>query len=391
MGSLKYSKLPVLGLLIRGGFWELPMLVARLRTPRKGLPGKVKKRLLVVKLDAIGDFLLFLDALQKIRKVYAPQEWEITLLGNRLWKDLAVALEVADQYRFIHLRDFEINPLTRLKTLSWVRAKDFDVVLQGVFSRSFYRDDVFARVSEAPKRVAYRGDAHNSPQAWLDRGNHFYTDLVEPAKPGSSHTLETHSQLTAFLGEKSGVSLPVLPTLKVSVRSTLPAMHDPYFVMVPGAGLRLKQWPVERFAALAQAVHGRTGFRPVLLGGIGDRRLTEQMTLSVPSLPWLDLSGRTSLTEALTIITKARFYLGNDTGLTHMATMARIRTLVIVGGAFPGRDFPYPKGVAPHLITVSNLPHCKGCGSHCSSLIDGVASCIHDISLEAVMASIPWL
>jgi ADP-heptose:LPS heptosyltransferase len=94
--------------------------------------------------------------------------------------------------------------------------------------------------------------------------------------------------------------------------------------------------------------------------------------------------------EALSIISSAKFYIGNDTGLTHMATMARVPTLAIVGGAYPGRDFPYPEGVAPHLTAVVNLPPCKSCGWRCGSKIGDLAKCIHDISLERVLASIEW-
>jgi ADP-heptose:LPS heptosyltransferase len=391
MASLKLSRTSLLGPLIRFFFWEIPSILAPFAIPSKSRPLSPKRRLLILKLDAIGDFLLFLGALQEIRKIYSPDEWEITLLGNRVWRDLAVALDVADQYHFIDLLNFEINPLYRLKILSWVGAGGFEAAVQGVYSRSFYRDDFLVKICESPRRIGYYGDTHNSPQGWLMRGNKYYTDLIELQTAGPMHVLETHARLTATLGGSGSVTLPVLPTSEMPVLNAVSLLLDSYCVIVPGASALIKQWPTERFAGLAQFIHDRSGFQPVILGGVKDRKIASQVIEAIPSLPWVDLSGEISLMEALAIITNASLYVGNDTGLTHMATMARIPTVAVVGGGFPGRDFPYPEGIAPHLTTITNLPLCSGCGLRCNATVNGRAKCIHDISLEAVISRMQWL
>lgn len=353
--------------------------------------GRSTNKLLVVKLDAIGDFLLFLDTMQRLRKILPASRWEISLLGNRIWSDLAVALEVADYYRFVDVRFFEINPIYRLRTLSWVKSAGFDVVLQGVYSRSFYRDDSIVRVSNAPQRIGYRGDTYNSPFPWMVRGNRYYTDLIASPQAVSSHMLEQHACLLTSLGGDGSVSLPFLPSIKDFSACSAFWIDRPYFVMVPGGSARIRQWPCERFSRLAEYIHSRTGCHPVILGGEKDRAVASEVISNASSLHWINLCGKTSLLDALEVIRNARCYVGNDTGLTHMATMARVPTLALVGGAFPGRDFPYPAGVASHVYTAATLPPCKGCGWRCNALIDGRAKCILDITLDAAISRMQWL
>lgn len=388
MGSFKISRLPVLGPLMRGLFWEAPATLALLKSRSQGGPYKQRKQLLVAKLDAMGDFLLFLAAMREIRGVHPETDWEITLLGNRFWKELVTIIPVADRYCFVDLRLFEINPWYRLTTLSSIAAAGFDTAIQGVYSRSFYRDDVVMRAAGARNSIGYYGDTCNGPPVWWQRGNCYYTSLfrAEGAEgQAPQHMLQVHAEFTASLGGSGKVVLPELPAVQAA-----PQLKDPYCVIVPGGSARIRQWPSERFARLAEFIHARTGSRPIIMGGRKDGEVASRVMAAAPSLPWLDFSGKTSLLQALGVIANAAYYVGNDTGLTHMATMARVPTLALVGGAFPGRDFPYPEGIAPHLITVCNLPPCKGCGWQCGSLIDGRARCVQDISLEAVIASIPW-
>jgi ADP-heptose:LPS heptosyltransferase len=388
---MKLSRLPIVGELIRGFFWEIPSIIALAANRSKGEPAEFPKRLLIIRMDAIGDFLLFLGALRELRIVFTPVEWEITLLGNQVWKELAVALEVADQYHFVDTQKFEINPFYRLKTLSWVGVSGFDMVLQGVYSRSFYRDDVIVRASKAPARIGYHGDSYNSPPAWLSRGNKYYTELIDLPQGSSMHMLVRNARLTAALGGTGNVHLPLLTAGKSLGVTAVSQIDSPYFVIVPGGSARIRQWPPERFAGLSQFIHGRTAFRPIILGGKSDGLTAREVMAAAASLPWLNLSGGTSLLEALAIITQAQVYVGNDTGLTHMATMARVpRVVAIVGGAYPNRYFPYPKGIAPHLTTVNNLPPCKGCRWHCNHIAETRAKCIKDISLETVISKIVW-
>ncbi|HOV12846.1 MAG TPA: hypothetical protein PK771_01060, partial [Spirochaetota bacterium] len=48
-----------------------------------------KKELLIVKLDAIGDYIIFRNFIEEIKKSEKFCDYDITILGNILWKDLS--------------------------------------------------------------------------------------------------------------------------------------------------------------------------------------------------------------------------------------------------------------------------------------------------------------
>ncbi len=68
---------------------ELVDAVVRILPRRSASRQDGRKRLLIVRLDMIGDFILFLDSFKEYRKLFPPDQWEITLLGNRVWSGLA--------------------------------------------------------------------------------------------------------------------------------------------------------------------------------------------------------------------------------------------------------------------------------------------------------------
>src|ERR1700749_3325076 len=59
--------------------------LARFRSPAK--------RMLIVKTDAIGDYVLFRNFIEAVKSSYAFRDYEIDLIGNEAWSDLALAFD----------------------------------------------------------------------------------------------------------------------------------------------------------------------------------------------------------------------------------------------------------------------------------------------------------
>jgi ADP-heptose:LPS heptosyltransferase len=78
----------------------------------------------------------------------------------------------------------------------------------------------------------------------------------------------------------------------------------------------------------------------VLIGGKGDEALIEAVkaALSVPSLSFV---GQLSFGEIAALAREARLYVGNDTGLTHLAAAAGAKTAMILGPSDPQRYAPF--------------------------------------------------
>ena len=93
---------------------------------------------------------------------------------------------------------------------------------------------------------------------------------------------------------------------------------DTYAVLIPGAAAHRprKRWPAARFGELAQHIAAR-GQTPVIVGAAADAPYAAIICVACPTS--IDLTGRTSLLQLGGVLSGAAFAVGNDTGPTHLA------------------------------------------------------------------------
>jgi heptosyltransferase III len=107
----------------------------------------------------------------------------------------------------------------------------------------------------------------------------------------------------------------------------------PIIALGPTANWQPKTWPAEHFAALFKALSAGPlpGALPAVFAGPG----CKERTLAAPLLTLLpqaiDLVGRLSLPEAAACLARAALYVGNDSGLMHLAAAAGVPTLGLFG------------------------------------------------------------
>lgn len=314
--------------------------------PFHGPPREIhrkRKRLLVVRLDRIGDFLIFLDTLKSYRILYPESEWSITLFGNKTWADLAIDLPFIDGFCWIDRERFCRNPSYRYQILQMVRRERFDVAIQPAFSREYTLGDAIIRASGASERIGSVGDRSNINTWQKRRSDHWYSRLI-PAKQEMLSELERNAEFLRGIGlEDFRASPPVYP---MDILPEFPGQKDfgqerPYFVVFPGAGLSIKRWAPDRFARIARFVHGKTGWQPVLCGGTVERGLAEKVISHAQDLPWINLAGKSSLRELASILHKAGLCIGNDSSAIHLASAVGCPAVCVMGGGHFGRFFPY--------------------------------------------------
>ena len=109
--------------------------------------------------------------------------------------------------------------------------------------------------------------------------------------------------------------------------------------VAPGCHVPVKAWPPSRYAEVCNRLASRFD-AVVLLGGTGEQDYTKQM-LSLLDLPCLDLVGRTSLLQAAAMIGQTLLYLGNDSGLGHIAGAVSTPTMTLFGIGDPQRYRPW--------------------------------------------------
>ena len=109
----------------------------------------------------------------------------------------------------------------------------------------------------------------------------------------------------------------------------------PILAIGPAANWIGKTWPVERFALTAvQLMEKRAPFekgRLLIVGGQDDWRAAEPLRRSLPRDRWIDLTGKADLLTVYAALKQARLFIGNDSGLMHLAAAAGAPTLGLFG------------------------------------------------------------
>jgi len=132
----------------------------------------------------------------------------------------------------------------------------------------------------------------------------------------------------------------------------------PFLALGPTANWREKLWPAERFAALARDLTGAggplEGAPLVILGGPGEA----ERAMALPTLAALpgalDLVGRLSLPEAAAALSRAALFVGNDSGLMHLAASAGAPTLGLFGPT-PAAEYA-PVGARARAVLAEGPP-----------------------------------
>jgi ADP-heptose:LPS heptosyltransferase len=303
------------------------------------------RRILVIKLGALGDFVLTFGPFAAIRAAHPSAE--ITLLttapfgplaGRAPWFDRVMIDPRAPFWRMgAHLR------LARA-----LRGFDFVYDLQTSARSGQY----FRWAGRPPWSGIARGASHPH------------------ANPGRNrmHTFERQREQLAMAG------IGDFPTPDLAWLATGGRRFDlpkRYALLVPGAALHrpAKRWPAERFAALAQHLMA-LGLAPVLIGADAEQALGPAIRAATPAA--IDLIGRTGLADLGPLAADAALAVGNDTGPMHLAASLGTPALVLFSAeSDPALTAPRgPRGEPVAVLAARNLA---------------------DLPLERVVATLPSL
>lgn len=341
-----------------------------------------RKALLLVKVDAIGDFILWLPAAYAIRKLYPADEWEITLVANQNWADLAKQLRIFDKVYALDNRKFHQNWKYRSETLRWIANRHFQVAINPVFSRELLSGDAIIRASQAQQRIGQRGNCFNQ-MVWLKQFTDSWYTQLKPDDGELKTELKRNAEFIEYLG---GDRVFALPEFNLSDFEPDLILEKHYFVIFPGASWAGRQWPIVSFSRIVMKIIQSTGWSGVICGGYGDVEtaieLENQCKISL-----INLAGKTNLDQLATVLSGAQLLLTNETSAAHIGPAVGTPTICITGGGHFGRFVPYDAELNPDkLIVVNHAMSCYGCNWNCiyPYKSDSPMPCITDVTVEQV-------
>ena len=337
---------------------------------------------LLIRQDAIGDFVMWLDTAKEYRKLYPPDKYKIVLVGNKIWCDLAKELPLWDEVLPVNVKAFKTLSLYRWNILREVRNFGAKIAIQPTFSREFYHGDSLIRASHALRKTGSVGDMNN--RNWLKKtiADGWHTELI-PTSTKIMTELERNAEF--FQGLSLKPYQANYPKLKFPRTTTTNWWEREYYVLFPGVSTALRQWPVECFAEIADRIYNQTGLTGILDGAPSDKPLAESIqSISSASLEWAG----TLLEELPQLLKYTRFMVSGETSAVYIAAAVETPVVCVLGGAYFGRFLPYPELTGQKFVleTVSYPMSCYGCNAKCVYPLqtNESAPCVSNISVDAV-------
>lgn len=307
----------------------------------------VGKKLLLIRLDDIGDYLLFRNSFALYKNSGRWIGHEIVLLGNSAWKGLFLALdrEKADRVIWVDKEEFRHNASYRLSLWIELRKEGFGTVICPSRTRPLLLDDLFVLATGAEQRIA-TVNTFIHPE-WNLLSDSLYTDLFR----GDDPLLHEFYFNLRFAGWCCGEAAPGSQETRTPGRRpeiVYPfgkKMTEPYILCFIGSSTKSKRWPVKRWIEFIRLIGGKV----VVAGG----KQEQKMAGVIQSATEIEnIVGKASLVDMIDWVAGAAAVVTNDTMAAHLGPSCNRPTLIIANGTNSLRFTDYAAAGMRNVITV---------------------------------------
>jgi len=311
-------------------------------------PDPKPKTLLVVRLDAIGDYVLFRNFLEVLKRSEKYKQYDITLCGNIVWQDLAGNLDKKYIHDFIWIdkKKFLRNVYYRFNKLIDIRRRGFEVAMQPTFSREYYLGDAIIKASGASERIGSAGDLSNMEKWQKDISDKYYTRLIQVSDAPPLEFLKNLEFFEILLGSKIHITKP---SIEIPSYEAKKIQEGKYALIFPGARNERKRWDPHRFAQVAEHLSEKYYLQILIAGDQNDKKIADKIRHEARNINVFDLTGQTTLTEIIGLIAQATIVISNDTFAPHIAAAVNTKTIYLLTGEHFGRFGPYPKEITDSI------------------------------------------
>ncbi len=382
----------------------------------KSLKDSQLKKILIRSTNWIGDAVMTTPAVHSIRKNFPDAE--ITMLAVpwvadifRLSPDVDNVLEYDKKLLYQGKIKGPLNLAKDLKPYGF----DAAILLQNAFEAAF-----LVKMAGIPIRAGYKRDGRGvllthgvtiSDGIKKQHQVHYYQNMLAELglTPGPDHLrLPLSEKLELWAKEfvachrhRSPSSVPEPPSDRVP--PDLPATQPPtgkdtcpvpIIGFNPGAAFGpAKRWPTDKFGQLAAIIthhHGERGCLIMVFGTEADTEAAQEIRRFSIRTPYhvLDMTGKTSLEQAMALIKCCDVFVSNDSGLMHVAAGLNTPTIAIFGSTDHIATGPYSK----NAVILRRDMTCSPClQSQCP---EGHLKCLESIKstdvyeeVEAILSS----
>lgn len=282
-----------------------------------------------MRLSALGDVVLATALVQTLRRNFPTAQ--LTWVTSAMTRELLGGLEGVE---FVTLpRPMRFGDYLALRRS--MRGREFDVLLA---AQASFRANLVHACIPAARKIGFDARRGRDLHGWFVNERVPYRD---------EHLAEGFLAFAGALGIAPAdyvrqLALPLSAADHDAARALVGAGR--YFVINPAASKPERNWRVERYAAVADHVVRRTGWRIVFTGGGGsaEKSLTEAVQAQM-QFPSHNFTGRTSVRTLSAVLAGAEGVLAPDTGPVHLAAAVGTPVVGLYAVARSALTGPWPE------------------------------------------------
>ncbi len=291
------------------------------------------QRILLIRPCCIGDVVLATASLQALRRAYpqAHMTWAVGSWSKRAIEhhpDIDAFLDAGDS-------DMPVRSVSEFwRFVRQLRAGQYDLAILLVRSPLM---SLALQMSGIPYRVGLDSE-----------GRGFGYTIRVPVDPNEAkHEAEIYLETVRAIGgntQDCRANIPILDSAIQTIQDH--KLPERFIVIHPGGGsnpgmvMSSKRWLPQNFAQLGEQLSQSYDAELILIGGPHDGAIVDavQKHLSQPARTFI---GELSFAEIGALAEQALLYIGNDSGLTHLAAASGGKTVMIFGPSDPRRYAPF--------------------------------------------------
>lgn len=344
--QLYYRALGLLG----GGLFNLLRLVKILARMEPFDRNKVR-RILVIRMDRIGDVVLTTPTLRAIRKDFP--EATVALLVRSYTKDLM--LNNPNINELLIFQDQRIFLFELMRQLIKLKSYAFDLVI--ILHPNFWAN-FLSFASRATYRLGY--DAAGSgffltmriSNTRLQNPRHEVEANLDVVRNIGVDITDKHLEVSVT-DEGESFAQDFLKDNAIQPNDILIAVH-------PGGYYHYTRWPTAGFAQVCDSLIDRYKAKVMLVGSLSEMGLVREILREMRNAP-LVVAGKTSLTQLISLLKRSSLFIGNASGPMHICCALNVPVVAIFGNTVLTNNYqkwgPWGEG---HIVVSRNLD-CANC------------------------------
>lgn len=302
----------------------------------------------IIKLDLLGDYILFRNFIECIKKSNKYQNHNIILIGNEGWKNLSEKFEkdFISDYIWVNKTRFNSFSLYRFQTLLKLKSIKSNVVINPTFSRVFFEDSI-VNIINSNHKIGFKSDNRITNGMFLKISNTFYTKII-------SFELQ-------FEFENNKKFIETILEEKIILKKPFLKIDKPKDISIKnicigyGASEVFRIWHPKRYAQFIETILEKDNeLKVALLGTKKELKLANEILSNINQKyksKIIDYSGKLNLNELIEMINQSFLLVANESGLIHTAVALNTNVICIGHGncLSKGRFYPYPKEVYENI------------------------------------------